>query len=45
MIYRVFLSVHTATPFLKDYEEAYIEHTGFAEWKPTSNHVNFCRVL
>ena len=40
-----FLSIHTATPSLEDYEQVYIVHTGFAGWKPTSNHVNYCRVL
>ena len=25
-----FLSIHTATPSLEDYEQAYIVHTGFA---------------
>ena len=43
--YNVFLSIHTATPSLEDYEQAYIVHTGFAGWKPTSNHVNYCRGL
>ena len=40
-----FHSFHTATPSLEDYEKAYIVHTGFARWKPTSNHVNYCMVL
>ena len=40
-----FLSIHPATPSLEDYEQAYIVHTGFAGWKPTSNHANYCWVL
>ena len=40
LIESFFLSIHTATPFLKDYEQVYIVHAGFARWKPTSNHVN-----
>ena len=42
-----FRSIHTwtATPSLEDYEQVYIVHTGFAGWNPTSNHVNYCRVL
>ena len=34
-----FLSVHTVTPSLEDYEHVYILHTGFAGWKSTSSHV------
>ena len=42
----VFLfSIHTDTPSVEDYEQMYIVHTEFAGWKPTSNHVNYCRVL
>ena len=41
----LFFSIHTATPSLEDYEQAYIVHTGFAGRKPTGNHVNSCRVL
>ena len=44
IFFTVFLSIHTATLSLEDYEQAYIVHTGFAGWKPTSNHVNYCRV-
>ena len=33
------LSIHTATPSLKDCEQVHIVHTGFAGWKPASNHV------
>ena len=36
---------YTATSSLDDYEQAYIIQTGFARWRPTSNHVNYCRVL
>ena len=38
-----FLPIHTATPSIENYEHAYIVHTSFAGWKPTSNHVNYCR--
>ena len=31
MTYLIFLSIHTATPSLEDYEQTYIVHTGFAE--------------
>ena len=34
-----FFSIHIATPSLEDYEQAYIVHTSFAGWKPTSNYV------
>ena len=30
IFFSFFLSVHTATPSLKDYEQVYIVHTGFA---------------
>ena len=37
--------IHPDTSSLEDYEQAYIAHTGFAGWKPTSNHANYYRVL
>ena len=42
----IFLSFHPYcyTRSVEDYEHAYILLTSFAWWKPTSNHVNYCRV-
>ena len=42
----LFLSFHPYRYIrsVEDYEHVYILHTSFAWWKPTSNHVNNCRV-
>ena len=38
-----FLYILLTTPSLEHYEQAYMVHTGFAEWKPTSYHVKYWR--